>query len=68
MASLKKMGVTDHVLLDNDFPSQKDATEAISREIERFSPDTVFVPSPFENHNQHLRTFESICRSCNTGQ
>lgn len=42
------------------FPSPKEAVATISEEIDSFRPDGVFVPSPFENHNEHIRTFESF--------
>jgi len=42
------------------FPSAKEATATIAEEIASFRPDGVFVPSPFENHNDHIRIFESF--------
>jgi LmbE family N-acetylglucosaminyl deacetylase len=42
------------------FPAAKEAMATISEEIASFRPDGVFVPSPFENHNEHIRTFESF--------
>lgn len=42
------------------FPAVKEAVATISEEISSFRPDGVFVPSPFENHNEHIRTFESF--------
>ncbi|MDW5563185.1 MAG: PIG-L deacetylase family protein [Methanomassiliicoccus sp.] len=45
------------------FPSPKEAAATIDEEISAFKPDAVFMPSPFENHNEHIRTFESFLRA-----
>ncbi|MBI0584316.1 MAG: PIG-L family deacetylase [Methanomassiliicoccus sp.] len=42
------------------FPTPKEAMATVAEEMASFRPDGVFVPSPFENHNEHLRTFESF--------
>ena len=60
-AALKELGVKDvRSRRSAAFPSPKEATAIIAEEISSFAPDGVFVPSPFENHNEHIRTFESF--------
>jgi LmbE family N-acetylglucosaminyl deacetylase len=60
-AALLHLGVKDVRRRESAaFPSPKDAAAIIAEEISSFRPDGVFVPSPFENHNEHIRTFESF--------
>lgn len=59
-AALSHLGVKDVRMRESAmFPPAKEAAATISEEIASFRPDGVFVPSPFENHNEHIRTFES---------
>jgi LmbE family N-acetylglucosaminyl deacetylase len=65
-AALGHLGVHDHYIRemsDMDFPSLSEATAIVLGEMERYNPDAVFAPSPFENHDQHLRTFEAVLRA-----
>jgi LmbE family N-acetylglucosaminyl deacetylase len=64
-AALSHLTVTNHRLLDMSFPSPKRTAEVINEELSTFKPDAVFMPSPFENHNQHLRVFESFGSASN---
>jgi LmbE family N-acetylglucosaminyl deacetylase len=57
--ALGHLGVKDHRLREDEFPSAREAVGLISEELRSYEPDGVFVPSPFENHNEHLRTFEA---------
>jgi N-acetylglucosamine malate deacetylase 1 len=57
--ALDRLGVRDHRLREAAFPSSREAIGLITEELRSYRPDSVFVPSPFENHNEHLRTFES---------
>jgi len=59
-AALGRLGVDDFALMEQEFPSPSDASEAIRRQLRAFNPDAVLLPSPFENHNEHLRTFEAF--------
>lgn len=59
-AALRDLMIKDYRLQETAFPDSREATEIIGEELSRFRPDAVFVPSPFENHDQHLRTFESF--------
>jgi LmbE family N-acetylglucosaminyl deacetylase len=60
--SLKHMGVTDYKFLAMKFPSLDDASRIINEEISSYEPHAVFVPSPVENNDTHLRTFYSYLR------
>lgn len=59
-SALEHLGVRDFSLRESSFPSLKEAIEIITQEIRSYVPDAVFAPSPFENHDQHLRTFEAF--------
>jgi LmbE family N-acetylglucosaminyl deacetylase len=60
-SALGHLGVKDVRMRESAvFPSPKEAAATISEEIASFRPDGVFMPSPFENHNEHIRTFESF--------
>ena len=60
--ALDRMGVTDHMLREDDFPSAREATDIVVRELgKRY--DGVFIPSPFENHDHHLRTFQACAEA-----
>lgn len=56
--ALTRMGVHDHFLREDGFPSAMEAEAIVARELE-VGFDAVFMPSPFENHDQHLRTFQA---------
>lgn len=56
--ALEHLGVADHVLHETPFPSARDASRIIAEELSS-GYDAVFIPSPFENHDHHLRTFEA---------
>jgi len=58
--ALSRLGVRDHRLREDEFPSVREAASMISEEVRSYQPDAVFVPSPFENHDEHLRTFEAF--------
>lgn len=58
-SALDRLGVRDYHLREDEFPSAREAVALISEELRSYEPDSVFVPSPFENHNEHLRTFEA---------
>jgi LmbE family N-acetylglucosaminyl deacetylase len=60
MRALDRLGVKDHRLRESVFPSVQETTRMISEELRSYQPDGVFVPSPFENHNEHLRVFEAF--------
>ena len=59
-SALEHLGVKDFSLREASFPTLQEAIDIISRELRGFDPDAVFAPSPFENHDQHLRTFEAF--------
>lgn len=64
--SLGHMGVTDHVLHETPFPSAKEASRLIAQELSS-GYDAVFAPSPFENHDHHLRAFEACVQALRAG-
>jgi len=55
--ALGHLGVHDHYLREADFPTLAEATALVAKELEGF--DAVFLPSPFENHDHHLRAFQA---------
>ncbi|MDD1773334.1 MAG: PIG-L family deacetylase [Methanomassiliicoccales archaeon] len=57
--SLEIMGVKDHSFLSKEFPPKNEIADMVEKELSTFKPDAVFVPSPLENHDQHLETFEA---------
>ncbi len=59
-AALDHLGIRDFSLRESSFPTLQEATDIIVREIEAYKPDAVFAPSPLENHDQHLRTFQAF--------
>ena len=64
--SLKRLGVVDHVLHESPFPSAREAARLIAQELSS-GYDAVFIPSPFENHDHHLRTFEACVEALRGG-
>ncbi|MCU0861552.1 MAG: PIG-L family deacetylase [Methanomassiliicoccales archaeon] len=60
LAGLRAMGVTDFFLPEAEFPEGRAQVSAlITKGMAGFSPDMVLVPSPLENHDQHLMAFEA---------
>ncbi|MCQ5375081.1 MAG: PIG-L family deacetylase [Methanomassiliicoccales archaeon] len=66
--SLKEMGVSDYKFLAKKFPSLDDVSRIIIKEISNYEPHAVFVPSPVENNDVHLKTFYSYLRSAKTAR
>ncbi len=62
-SALDHLGVKDFSLREASFPTLQEAIDIIAQEIGTYRPDAVFAPSPFENHDQHLRTFEAFRRA-----
>jgi N-acetylglucosamine malate deacetylase 1 len=59
LQSLEIMGVKDSFIPEGDFPESGLLRDLLVKEIRDYSADVVFVPSPLENHDQHLKTFSS---------
>jgi N-acetylglucosamine malate deacetylase 1 len=57
LEALETMGVGDYSIPDGDLPEPGLLRDLIIKELKDYRPDLVFVPSPLENHNQHLVTF-----------
>jgi LmbE family N-acetylglucosaminyl deacetylase len=57
--SLEIMGAKDYTFLAEVFPPKVEISELLKEELSTFRPDTIFIPSPLENHDQHLETFEA---------
>lgn len=55
--SLAILGVKDYSFLAEQFPSESEIVGLLGEELSSFKPESVFVPSPVENHDQHLKTF-----------
>ncbi len=53
-SALHRLGVTDHRLREDEFPSAREAVGLIAEELRSYEPDSVFVPSP-------SRTTTSTC-------
>ena len=67
--SLRILGVTDYSINKQEFPENIDlVSEAIKPELLNWKPDCVFVPSPLENHNQHLMAFKGYLDAMRTSQ
>ncbi len=64
--SIGHMGVVDHTLHEMPFPSARDAARLIAQELSS-GYDAIFTPSPFENHDHHLRTFEACAEALRNG-
>ena len=64
--SIGHMGIVDHVLHEIPFPPSKEASRLIAQELSS-GYDAVFVPSPFENHDHHLRAFEACADALRSG-
>lgn len=59
-ASIKESDILNYRLNKTPFPNSADLKSIISDEIFTFEPDTILVPSPFENHDEHLRAFHAV--------
>jgi len=59
-SSLRALGVKDHSFLSERFPSKSELAGLLTKELRRVSPDSVFVPSPIENHDGHLLAFSAF--------
>ena len=59
-AAIYESGILDHRLNRAAFPNTHDLKELISEEIADFQPDVIVIPSPFENHDEHLRSFHAV--------
>ena len=67
--SLKVMGITEYSINKREFPSTvKIVRELITPELMSWKPDCVLVPSPLENHSQHLMAFEGYLESIRNSQ
>ena len=60
--AIERLGVTDHELHETPFPSGREAARIIAGELSS-GYDAVFVTSPFENHDHHLRAFEACAEA-----
>lgn len=58
--ALAHLGVQEYSLADGEFPDTVEKTRmAIKDAVRGWAPDCVLVPSPLENHEQHLMAFEA---------
>lgn len=58
--ALQVLKVKDFSINQAEFPtSAKEVRGIIAREIQGWRPDCVLVPSPLENHDQHLMAFQA---------
>jgi N-acetylglucosamine malate deacetylase 1 len=67
-ASLRIMGVEGWSVIRETEPSDTVIQGRISEELEAFDPDSVFVPSPIENHPQHVQVFDCYLSQLNSGR
>ncbi len=59
LQALEIMGVDDYYIPDGDLPDKGLLRDLMVKEVSEYSADLVFVPSPLENHDQHLEVFSS---------
>ncbi len=59
-AAITESDILNYRLNKAPFPNSADLKSIISDEIYTFEPDTILVPSPFENHDEHLRAFHAV--------
>jgi len=64
--SMDHIGITDHILHERQFPSRDESTQLISEELSS-GYDAIFIPSPYENHDHHLRAFEGCVEALRRG-
>ena len=64
--AIERLGVKDHKLHEMPFPSGREAAKIIAGELS-YGYDAVLVPSPFENHDHHLRAFEACAEALRAG-
>ena len=58
--AVNESGILDYRLNNSSYPDLENLKDMIQTEISDFNPDAIFVPSPFENHNEHLRAFRAV--------
>jgi LmbE family N-acetylglucosaminyl deacetylase len=51
------LGVKDFLFLEESFPSKERLVDHLEKEISSQDCDSVFLPSPIENHDQHTAVF-----------
>jgi LmbE family N-acetylglucosaminyl deacetylase len=61
--AMEILGVTNHVVVQDEFPSFDDLRGIIAGEMCSGNYDAVFLPSPIENHDQHLATCRAWAES-----
>ena len=54
--AMSEIGVTDHLIVQDEFPSADSLRSIISEEMSSGHYDAVFLPSPIENHDHHTAT------------
>ncbi len=69
MKSLKVLGVSEYSLNEHEFPETVRALRDIIRsELDEWKPDCVLVPSPLENHSQHIMSFKAYVEAMRASQ
>lgn len=64
LSSLKVVGVDDYAINEEEYPATvKKVVDLIAPELDRWKPDCVFVPSPLENQDHHLMTFQGYVQA-----
>ena len=67
--SLRIFGVTEYSINEREFPdTTKEVRSIIEPELEKWKPDCVLVPSPMENHKQHLMAFKGYLEALRNSQ
>ncbi len=67
--SLGMIGITDYSINKKEFPDTEAQVRAIIEpELAKWRPDCVLVPSPLENHNQHLMAFDGYVEAMRNSQ
>ena len=59
LSALEIMGVEDFLIPEGELPEAGLLRDIMVKEMREFAPDVVFVPSPLENHDQHLLAFSA---------
>jgi LmbE family N-acetylglucosaminyl deacetylase len=65
LQALEIMGMKDFYIPDGDFPESGILRDLLVKEMRDYSADVVFMPSPLENHDQHLQAFSSYLEALN---
>lgn len=60
MMAIEESGICNYKLNNSHYPDMESLKRQIMAELSEFKPDTIFVPSPFENHNEHLRAYHAL--------